>query len=210
MVGLLGLGMGLTWPSGAVRASAITLQQLDAAPEPAPFAASKLFTNAEVYTFLTEAKRAEAIPDPLQRCLAYPSPPGSHWLPEVIDAYCRYRGMPIVSMDALRSLIEHDKAAELDQRFAKLLQGSPNDQAELDRIYDELFDGSLETRQLIDAWTRQAPRAPLLGRPVQRVTKVRRMMLAAPSSSKIRRTAISRTWIVWCGWPMPTRERPSH
>ena len=159
MIGLLGLGIGAASPARAAVGSTITLQQLDAAADPAPPAASKLFTNAEIYAFLAEAKRAEAIADPLQRCLAYPSPPGSHWSPELIAAYCRYRDAPIVSKDVLRSLIEHDKAPELDQRFNQLLNGTPTEQALLDRTYDELFDGSLETRQLIDAWTRQAPKS---------------------------------------------------
>lgn len=47
-----------------------------------------LFTRDEANAFLDAAKKAEAIRDPLQRCLAYPDPPRSHWSHDAVDAYC--------------------------------------------------------------------------------------------------------------------------
>jgi tetratricopeptide (TPR) repeat protein len=121
-----------------------------------------LFTNAEVYAFLAAAKQAELIKDPLQRCLAYPNPPGSHWTPAAVNAYCEYRMQPLMSFDELQALIQDGHAAEADQRFAQMLDAQltqPNARGRLDRTFDQDFDGSFEEREVLDAWKRASPKS---------------------------------------------------
>jgi len=119
------------------------------------------FPRAQVQAFLTKARQADAIADPLQRCLAYPDPPGSHWNAAAVKAYCRYRNLPIITFDQMRQLIESGHAAELDQRLADALQKQQTDPASqglLDHIYLSAFHtGSFDIRPTLDAWKRQSP-----------------------------------------------------
>jgi tetratricopeptide (TPR) repeat protein len=121
-----------------------------------------LFTNAEVYAFLAAAKQAELINDPLQRCLAYPNPPGSHWMPDAVAAYCQYRMQPLMSFDELQALIQNGHAPEADQRFTQMLDAQlkqPNARGRLDRTFDQDFNGSFEEREVLDAWKRASPKS---------------------------------------------------
>jgi tetratricopeptide (TPR) repeat protein len=121
-----------------------------------------LFSNPEVYAFLAAAKRAETIKDPLQRCLTYPNPPGSHWTPDAVNAYCQYRMQPLISFDELRALIQNGKVAEVDQQFALMLAAQltqSNARGRLDRTFDQDFDGSFEVREVLDAWKRSSPKS---------------------------------------------------
>lgn len=121
----------------------------------------RMFTREETYTFLDAAKRAERIADPLQRCLAYPDPPRSHWNRAAVVAYCQYRYQPVVTLDEARHLIQRGQAAELDRKLADALraqQTQPDARSRLDRIYDVDFNSAApEMRALVDAWQRQLP-----------------------------------------------------
>jgi len=121
-----------------------------------------LFTNAEVYAFLAAAKQAETIKDPLQRCLTYPDPPGSHWTPAAVNAYCHYRMQPLMSFDELQTLIQNDQAAEADRRFTQMLDAQltqPDARGRLDRTFDQDFNGSFAVREVLDAWKRASPKS---------------------------------------------------
>jgi tetratricopeptide (TPR) repeat protein len=119
------------------------------------------FFVTEVDGFLTKARQAEKLKDPLQRCLAYPDPPRSHWNAEAVEAYCRYRHQPTISFAQMRDLIEHGRSAELDRRLAEALQAQltrPESQGLLDRIYLGAFNkGSFDIRPTLDAWKRASP-----------------------------------------------------
>lgn len=132
------------------------------APPPAkPAPKPHVFTPRELNAFLTAAANAEAITDPLKRCLAYPDPPASHWNAAAVSAYCRYRTQPIITADEVRDLIEHGRAAELDRWLGDSLQAQltrPEARGRLDRTFFADFnDGSLDQRYLIDAWKRASP-----------------------------------------------------
>lgn len=119
------------------------------------------FTGEQLERFLADARKAEAIADPLKRCLAYPDPPGLDWPKAEISAYCHYNFDPWVSPDEAHRLIQSGRAAELDQRLGKALYTQllqPGAQAVLDRTYAIDFeDGSKRTRALLDDWKRQSP-----------------------------------------------------
>lgn len=131
-------------------------------PGPAPLHFQP-FTPGQVDQFLAKARQVEGIADPLQRCLAYPDPPGSHWKVEAVKAYCQYRTMPSISFEDARRLIESGHAAELDRQLADALHKQLTDSGSrglLDHIYQNAFyDGAFEVRTTLDAWKRDAPRS---------------------------------------------------
>ena len=128
---------------------------------PLPGTQPHLFTRDEANAFLDKAKRAEAIADPLQRCLAYPDPPGSHWSADAVSAYCHNRLQHLITFAEVQQLIQDGKAAEVDRRFAQLEQEQFTDPAahgRLDRaFYQDFYNGSFDIRPTLDAWKRDAP-----------------------------------------------------
>jgi tetratricopeptide (TPR) repeat protein len=69
--------------------------------------------------YLAKVDAADAIADPLQRCLAYPDLPGNHWQAGVAEAYCRwgYHGPQHVTLDLIEDHIRHGTYASLDAIF---------------------------------------------------------------------------------------------
>lgn len=126
-----------------------------------PTATGHQFTRLETLAFLNAAHKAEVIADPLQRCLAYPDPPGSHWNQAAVVAYCQYRTQPFVTFAQVKHLIESGQAAKLDQMLAQALHAQETDPAaagRIDRIYEADFrNGSYAIRPILDAWKRQSP-----------------------------------------------------
>lgn len=119
------------------------------------------FTPAEVHAFLDKVRAAEAVADPLQRCLDYPDPPRSHWSPATVEAYCHYYLQKTISFHEAQELIQSGHAAELDSRLAQALQAQrtrPESRGLLDHTYFSAFDnGSFDVRQTLDAWKRASP-----------------------------------------------------
>ena len=160
---LLGIGE-FAWGWHSVMARLVATRQATAVPHrppPLPAAKAHLFTRDEANAFLARAKKAEAIADPLQRCLAYPDPPGSHWSPDAVAAFCRYYRLPVITFAEAQQLIQSGHAAELDHRLAAALQAQmtePGSKGLLDRIYREAFrNGSFDIRPTLDAWMRESP-----------------------------------------------------
>ncbi len=161
LVGLIALGVGETyWTVRHARQSAIEARQaLQAAQHPV-VKAGRLFTSDEIYAFLDKAKQAEKIADPLQRCLAYPDPPNSHWLPAAVRAYCQYRMQPLMPFAEVKTLIENGQAAEADKRLASMLDAQltqPGSRGLLDRTFEQDFGSSFAVREVLDAWKRASP-----------------------------------------------------
>jgi tetratricopeptide (TPR) repeat protein len=151
----------------AVSASVVT-QPMTAKDNPSPVlqqvpVAKTVYSVDEIHQFMTAARAAEAIEDPLQRCLAYPDPPHSHWSHEAVVAYCRYRLRPMISTAEINALIRSGQTAELDHRLAAALHAQltqPEAQGLLDEIYlqDFRYDSAKE-RPLLDAWKRASPKS---------------------------------------------------
>lgn len=136
-------------------------QGLVSAPDNTPIKNERTFTPDEVHAFLEAARKAEAMADPLQRCLAYPDPPHSHWSPAATEAYCRYHTQHIISFDEAQTLIQNGQSADLDKRLAQDLQDQlthPHSRGLLDLTYFADFDnGSFDVRSTLDAWKRASP-----------------------------------------------------
>ncbi|OOG57179.1 DUF4034 domain-containing protein [Rhodanobacter sp. C03] len=121
------------------------------------------YSTDEIRQFVTAARAAESIEDPLQRCLAYPDPPHSHWSHDAVVAYCRYRLQPMISTTEINALIRNGQTAELDNRLAAALHAQltqPEAHGLLDAIYlqDFHYDAASE-RPLLDAWKRASPKS---------------------------------------------------
>ena len=166
---ILGTTAGALFVVGLVVAAGLVLRHGLAQPKPeSPQPAfaqhlpqGRLFTREQTYPFLDAAKRAERIADPLQRCLAYPDPPGSHWSQDVVAAYCTYRSRPTIPLAEVRQLIESGQARELDRRFAAMLheqQAQPDARGSFDRAFEMDFNtDSFDVHELVQAWLRQTP-----------------------------------------------------
>ncbi|MGB5851663.1 MAG: DUF4034 domain-containing protein [Rhodanobacter sp.] len=161
---LLGIGE-VAWIARSALAQARHDAELAQAKQeaPRPLPAPRKFTREEGYAFFAAAKKAEALADPLQSCLAYPDPPGSHWSRDAVRAYCHYRLQPTMTFAEVRELVQQGKSAELDRRLATALHAQQTDPASrglLDRIYLKDFDnGSFDIRPTLDAWKRDSPRS---------------------------------------------------
>lgn len=165
-----GLGLavgGGFWAVGASWQHAMDARIHRVAPKAAPMAQlpngakAHLFDRSSVYGFLAAAKRAEAISDPLQRCLAYPDPPGSHWSPAAVAAYCRYRTYPLMSFEQVHGLLEQGQYAELDKRMAGMLDDKlhkPDVAGVMDHAFEIWFNRSdLDLRPLLEHWKQASP-----------------------------------------------------
>jgi len=127
----------------------------------APLPKGRPFTRVEANAFLDAAERAEKIADPLQRCLAYPDPPGSHWDREMVAAYCKYHYQPTITFAQVRQMVQAGRARELDRMFDAALHAQltdPDARGRLDQIFlDDFGEASFDIRSTLDAWKRQSP-----------------------------------------------------
>lgn len=166
---MLGITASVLFVVGIVVAAGLVLrhglaQSKPQTAQPAPawhMPQGHLFTREQTYPFLDAVRRAERIADPLQRCLAYPDPPGSRWSHDVVVAYCKYRYGPKIPLAEVRQLIESGHAAELDRRFAAMLhqqQTQPDARGWFDHAFEMDFNTeSFDVHELVQAWLRQTP-----------------------------------------------------
>jgi len=131
-------------------------------PGPLPETSSSTpFSDQEVRDFLTSVAKAEGISDPLQRCLKYPDPPGSHWSKAAIEAYCQYRLQPVIEFTEVKALVNAGHASELDSRLAAVLNEEftkPERRGALERQFAATFsDVSPYMRATLDEWKLQSP-----------------------------------------------------
>lgn len=123
------------------------------------------FSDQEFSSFIVAVAKAERISDPIQRCLNYPDPPGSHWSRDGVAAYCHYRLQPTLSADELVSLAGSGHAADIDRRLGELMRrpfGGLHPQEVLWRsLLATCQEPSPEVRQALDQWKRQAPTSAL-------------------------------------------------
>ena len=120
-----------------------------------------LFNHQETQAFISATRKADAIADPLQRCLAYPDPPGSHWTPVAVRAYCHYLFQPVSSVIQVTRLIESGHTAQLDRLMAKVLaaqRSDPKSSGKLEHMFvNDFSDVTPELRRALDDWKRQSP-----------------------------------------------------
>ena|SRR6478672_1189528 len=118
---------------------------------------------AEYAAYVAAMRKADAITDPLQRCLAYPDLPGNTWPAGAAKARCTMFLTPArYSLDAIDATLKKPGgAAELETAFAALLEAHFKEPAQREQISIALMvfrDADLEKAERIArAWRAAAP-----------------------------------------------------
>ncbi len=110
--------------------------------------------------FMSAVAQADKIGNAMQRCLQYPDPPGSHWSPVGVDAYCRYRLQNIVDSNRVIKLARTGRAHEIDRKLVELMQDSGQLRPEdvlWRTIAEDCFNVTPKLRRALDEWKAQAP-----------------------------------------------------
>lgn len=122
---------------------------------------------AEYAGHIAAIRAADAIADPLQRCLAYPDLPGNTWAPGVAKARCvMFQTPPEYPLDRIEAtLAQPDGGATLDAAFDALLAAHFTDPDRRDHINIFLRgvfgDGDLDkAERLARAWLAASPDSP--------------------------------------------------
>ncbi|MBS0463163.1 MAG: DUF4034 domain-containing protein [Proteobacteria bacterium] len=120
---------------------------------------------ASLKPFIEQAIAADSIPDPMQRCLRFPDPPGSHWHRDTVEAYCRLHFAPAPIPDAdLHRLLHARRASPLDDTLKRAYAqatATADGRNRFDRMFLDFFQKpTASMRADIDVWKRQSPRSP--------------------------------------------------
>jgi len=112
--------------------------------------------------FLVKARAADAIADPLQRCLAYPDVPGNQWPAQAAAQHCDWNFGPVPSLAQVRQLLDAKDVQGLEQRYAQLQalhQGHADFSERIHKAID-IFDSSYDAGSLSKRWLELAPDSP--------------------------------------------------
>lgn len=135
------LALGLALPAGA---------QQKPVPPPAEWAG-----------YIAAVRKADdTIADLEKRCVAYPDLPGAEWPEGAGKARCALLRPPIYTLSQMESLLDRpDGAAELDKRFAALLDAHYADPAQREQIFIAYhpFDASSQAERVASRWRKASP-----------------------------------------------------
>ena len=127
-------------------------------------AAAETFKDAPApwRDYLIQARAAERIADPLQRCLAFPDIPGNHWPAGHAVAHCRYHfAYKAPTLAEIAAMLDGGKLAELEALVDASQQRHFSEQdfsEDIHQIFDRaLFDASPESDRVTAKWLELAP-----------------------------------------------------
>lgn len=151
------VGMGF----GACRV--LTMALIACAPNIAAAADRQPFADApELWRgYLLKAKAAEALPDPLQRCLAYPDLPGVAWPEGHSAAHCRLHYPATMTLADIGREVRSGNLSKLETAFSMLLERHFSEPSHDERIHDLVlaFDASAESDAISTEWLAKAPQS---------------------------------------------------
>ena len=116
--------------------------------------------------YVAAVRKADAIRDPLQRCLAYPDLPGNQWAPGVAKARCvLFNTPPIYTLDGLeKALAQPGGVNAVDAKFAALLDAHFSVPGQRDQIFVGLGifrdKDSAKAERIARAWLAASPDSP--------------------------------------------------
>ncbi|HZV22923.1 MAG TPA: hypothetical protein VFF93_04075, partial [Luteimonas sp.] len=134
-----------------------TAQAFAAKPSPPPSAYAE-YVNA--------VRKADAIPDARERCLAYPDLPGNQWAPGVAKARClMFLTPPVYTLDSLeKALAQADGAKTVDARFQRLLDEHFTVPDQREQVFIGFFifndDDHDKAERIARAWLAASPDSP--------------------------------------------------
>lgn len=113
--------------------------------------------------YLIQARAAERIADPLQRCLAFPDLPGNHWPAGHAAAHCRihYAMKPITPAD-IDAMLDRGELAQLEKLLDERLQLHFSKAGFSEIIHDDLnfwVDDAGRNGRIAEKWLKLAPKS---------------------------------------------------
>lgn len=121
---------------------------------------------AQYADYVAAVRKADAISDPLQRCLAYPDLPGNTWAPGLARARCTmFLTPPPFTVDQVeQTLAQPSGAATLDARFRELLEAHYTVPAQREQVFTAfwVFRGGDRDKaeRVARAWLAASPDSP--------------------------------------------------
>ncbi|QQP99422.1 tetratricopeptide repeat protein [Lysobacter enzymogenes] len=112
--------------------------------------------------YIERIGEVEALVDDEARCKGYPDLPDNQWLAGAAQGRCSLLRKPAWSLEQIDRLLgEKDGAAELDRRFAELLDQHYRVQAQREQIFRafKAFDASARAGETAQRWLRASPRS---------------------------------------------------
>lgn len=114
--------------------------------------------------YLIQARAAERIPDPLQRCLAFPDIPGSKWPSGHAAAHCRYHfAHKTPSLPEIAAMLDDGNVAALEALADASQQRHFSEKDFSEDIHEffnrGVFDASPESDRVTAKWLELAPRS---------------------------------------------------
>lgn len=122
--------------------------------------AAKEKPPAEWAAYIEAARAADAIADDEARCVAHPDLPGNSWRPAAGKWRCSILRKPIFPLDDIARLLQTKQGhAELESRFASLLEAHYKGQHQRDQIFNAFapFDKSARAGEVAKRWLEQSP-----------------------------------------------------
>jgi tetratricopeptide (TPR) repeat protein len=109
--------------------------------------------------FLLKSKEVDAIPDPLQRCLAYPALPDTQWPENLAAQHCQLVFGLKLGFKDIKARIDHGDVAGLDATFKALLDRhfSKTDFSEHIHKAFDLIGTDEESARVSKRWLELAP-----------------------------------------------------
>lgn len=158
--------MGSRWSRVALLALLLALliaALVDRAWESRSTAAPVMDRSAATYeAFVAATYRVDGVTDPLQFCLQFPDPPGSHWDTDTTAAYCRMRFRGALSLSDIDTQFRQGHAAAVDRYFQEAMDTQLHDPSQpgaLDAAFEMagFFKANDEARKIIDRWKQLSP-----------------------------------------------------
>jgi tetratricopeptide (TPR) repeat protein len=113
-------------------------------------------------SYLLKAREADAISDPMQRCLAFPALPGTQWPANLIPAHCEYVFGLHLNLDDIKQHLDSNDLAGLEAIFRKLQDRHFSEGDFSEHIHNAigLFVGDYASGAVSKRWLEAAPDSP--------------------------------------------------
>ncbi len=83
---------------------------------------ARLMNFKEFQQHIAVVDEAEAIADPVKRCMHYPTPPGFNWSPALIEGLCADLYTPVDHLPEIKRMIDAKDWAGLEEHFTEILR----------------------------------------------------------------------------------------
>lgn len=112
--------------------------------------------------YLQAVHAADRIVDPLERCLAFPDLPGTHWSREQTAAHCRTHHSPYLPPEEVLSRLGRGDVASVEQTLAAYQRAhqAPDQRSETIHVFYNQLAGAPAADRTTALWLKLAPESP--------------------------------------------------